>query len=122
MLGPVSLQDRGGGGEEEEETPVLHALKAAVLARVAPPPSHVGLTNPRGAGVASREDSVAQVAALRASADMSGLTAVDRWSAAELAVGSFEDPDSVCKIVMLPEPTGESRDRSRGLHVLVTKP
>jgi hypothetical protein len=73
--------------------------------------------------VASREDSVAQVAALRTSANMSGLTeAVARWSVAEPAVGSFEDPDSVCEIVMLLELTGESRDRSRGLHVLVTKP
>ena len=56
------------------------------------------------------------MAALRASADMSGLTAaVDRWSAAEPAVESFEDPDSVCEIVMLP--AGESRNRSRGMHV-----
>ena len=73
--------------------------------------------------VASREDLVAQMAALRTSAGMSGLTeVVARWSAAELAVESFEAPDSVCEIVMLPEPTGASRDRSRGLHVLITKP
>jgi hypothetical protein len=66
--------------------------------------------------VAAREDSVAQVAALRTSADMSGLTAaVARWSASEPAVGSFEDSDSVFEIAMLPELTGESRDRYRGL-------
>jgi hypothetical protein len=94
-----------------------------VPARAAPPPPHVGLTDRRGADVASREDSVAQVAALRTSADISGLTAaVARWSASEPAVGSFEDSNSVCEIVMLPEQTGESRDRSRGLHVLITKP
>ena len=94
---------------------MLHALKAAVPARAAPPPPHVGLTDLRGANVASSEDSVAQMAALRLSADMSGLTAaVDRWSAAEPAVGSFEDLGSVCEIVILPEPTGESRNRSRG--------
>ena len=102
---------------------MLHALEAAVPARAVPPPPHVGLTDLRGAAVASREDSIAQVAALRATADMSGLTeVVARWSAAEPAVGSFEDPDYVCEIVMLPEPTRESRDRSRGLHVLITKP
>ena len=117
-----SSSDEEERRREDEETPVLHALKAAVPARAAPPPPHVGLTDLRGADVASREDSVAQVAALRASADMSGLTAaVDRWSAGEPAVGSFEDPDSVCEIVTLPEPTGESRNRSRGLHVLITK-
>ena len=118
----LSSSDEKERRREDEETPVLHALKAAVPARAAPPPPHVGLTDLRGADVASREDSVAQVAALRASADMSGLTAaVDRWSAGEPAVGSFEDPDSVCEIVTLPEPTGESRNRSRGLHVLITK-
>lgn len=118
----LSSSDEEERRREDEETPVLHALKAAVPARAAPPPPHVGLTDLRGADVASREDSVAQVAALRASADMSGLTAaVDRWSAGEPAVGSFEDPDSVCEIVTLPEPTGESRNRSRGLHVLITK-
>ena len=47
---------------------------------------------------------------------MSGLTeaiAIHRWSAAEPAVvveATFEEPDSVCEIVMLSEPTGESRD------------
>ena len=68
-------------------------------ARAAPPPPHVGLIDLRGADVASREDSVTQVAALRTSADMSGLTAaVARWSASEPAFGSFEDSDSVVKL------------------------
>ena len=119
----LSSSDEEERMREDEETPVLHALKAVVPARAAPPPPHVGLTDLRGADVASREDSVAQVAALRASADMSGLTAaVDRWSAAKPAVGSFEDSDSVCEIVMLPEPTGESRNRSRGMHLEACKP
>ena len=75
--------------------------------------------------MAPRKDSIAQVDVVRTIADMSGLTeavATCRWSAAEPAVGSFEDLDYVCEIVMLPELTMESRDRSRGLHVLTTKP
>ena len=65
--------------------------------------------------VASREDLVAQMAALRTSAGMSGLTeVVARWSAAEPAVGSFafEEPDFVCEVVMSPELTVDSMDRS----------
>ena len=95
----LDSSDEEEGRREDEETPILHALKAAVPARAAPPLPHVGLTDLRGAAVASIEDSVAQVAALRTSADMSGLTeAVARWSAAEPAVGCFEEPDSVCEI------------------------
>jgi hypothetical protein len=75
--------------------------------------------------MAPRKDSIAQVDVVRTIADMSGLTeVVARWSAAEPAVGSFEHPDSVCEIVMLPELTVEStcRGRPRGSHVLITKP
>ena len=119
----MDSSDEEEGGREDEETPTLHDLKEVVPARAAPPPPHVGLTDLRGADVAAREDSVAQVAALRTSADISGLTAaVARWSASEPTVGSFEDLDSVCEIAMLPELTGESWDRSRGLHVLITTP
>jgi hypothetical protein len=92
----LDSSDEEEGGREDEETPTLHDLKAVVPARAAPPPPPVGLTDLRGADVASREDSVARVAALRTSADMSRLTAaVARWSASEPAVGSFEDSDSV---------------------------
>jgi hypothetical protein len=119
----LDSSNEGEGRREDEDTPTLHALKAVVPARATPPPPHVGLTDLRGADVASREDLVAQVAAVRTSADMSGLMAADaRWSASEPAVGSFEDSDSVCEIAMLPELTGESWDRSRGLHVLITTP
>jgi hypothetical protein len=119
----LDSSDEEEGRREDEETLVLHALKAVVPARVVPPPPHVGLTDLRGVDVASREDSVTQVATLRTSVDMSGHTmVVARWSASEPAVGSFENSGSVCEIVMLPEQTGESRDRSRGLHVLITKP
>ena len=96
--------------------PTLHALKAAVSAGAAPPTPHVGSSDVRVAAVASIENSVAYLAALRSSVDMSGLTeAVARWSAAERAVGSFEEPDPVCEIVMSPELTDECRDRSRGM-------
>ena len=57
-------------------------------------------------------------------ADVRGLTAaMERWSAAEPAAGGdFRTPSHVCEIVMLPSPTGESRNRFRGMHVLNTKP
>jgi hypothetical protein len=71
----------------------------------------------RVAAVGSREDPDTYVAALTTSADMSGLTeVVTRWSAAKPAVTSCEE------IVTLPELTGESRDRSRGMHVSIAKP
>ena len=76
-------------------------------------PPHVGMSDLRVADVATREDSDAYVAALRASAVMIGLTkATARWSAAEPAFENFEEPDSACKIVMLSELTGEGRSRS----------
>jgi hypothetical protein len=86
------------GRREDEETLVLHALEASVPARAAPPLPHVGFTDLRVADVAPIEDLVAQVAVMRTSANISGLTeavATCRWSAAEPAVGSFEDLDSV---------------------------
>jgi hypothetical protein len=109
---------------EDEEMLTLHALEAAALVGVSPSPSSVGSDDLRAMEMAKREDSDTRAFASRASGvDVSGLTAaLERWSAAEPAAdGGFTTPSLVCEIVMLAVLTGESRDRSRGLHVLITE-
>jgi hypothetical protein len=96
---------------EDEETLTLHALEATSSARASPFPCSVGSDDPRAMEMAMRED-------------VSGLmAALERWSAAKPAAdGGFSTPSPVCEIVMLPGLTWESRNRTRGLHVLITKP
>jgi hypothetical protein len=103
----------------------VHVLEVAVLAGAAPSSLSAWSDGLRAAEMATREDSDTRIFAARASGkDVRGLTAaMERWSAAEPAAGGdFRTPSHVCEIVMLPSPTGESRNRFRGMHVLNTKP
>ena len=121
----LTSSDEEQGGNENEETLALHALEAAALVRAAPQPLPVDSDDLRALEMATREDSDTRASAPRADgADVSGLkTALERWSAAEPAAdGGFKTPSHLCEIVNLPGPTRESRERSRGLHVLITKP
>jgi hypothetical protein len=120
----LTSSDEEEGRNENEETLTLHALEAASMARASPSSLSVGSDDPRAIKMAMREDSDTRASAPQASGvDLRGLTeAMEKWSAAEPAAdGAFRTPSQVCEIVMLPGPTGESRDRSRGLHVLITK-
>ena len=104
-----------------------HALEAAALARAAPLSLSAWPDDLRAREMTTREDSDTRASAPRATcsgADVQGLTAAtEKWSAAEPAAdGGFRTPSQVCGLVRLPSPTGESRDRSRGLHVSITKP
>lgn len=97
----------------------------AAKARASSSSLSVGSDDPRAMEMAMREDSDTRASAPRTSGvDVRGLTAAtERWSAAEPAAdGAFRTPSQVCEFVMLPGVTGESRDRSRGMHVLITKP
>ena len=121
----LTSSDEEEGRNEDEETLALHALEAAAKARASPYSLSVGSDDPRAMEMAMREDSDTRASAPRTSGvDVRGLTAAtERWSAAEPAAdGAFRTPSQVCEFVILPGVTGESRDRSRGLHVLITKP
>ena len=121
----LTSSDEEEGRNEDEETLALHALEAAAKARASPSSLSVGSDDLRAMEMAMREDSDTRASAPRTSGvDVRGLTAAtERWSAAEPAAdGAFRTPSQVCEFVILPGLTGESRDRSRGLHVLITKP
>jgi hypothetical protein len=121
----LTSSDEEEGRNEDEETLALHALEPAALARASPSSLSVGSDDPRAMEVAMREDSDTRASAPRTSGvDVRGLTAAtERWSVAEPAAdGAFWTPSQVCEFVMLSGITGESRDRSRGLHVLIIEP